>query len=140
MVAKKRLPGVPPIDYSISSQTNRVLKRELFREGVRECQACGWSPPHALWLEYHNALLHLHHIFPLALGGLRTDRGNLILLCPTHHEIADYLAFRSVNAQREYCGPRTRKDLIDRLRRLDRGEIEVLEEAPKAMEGLNADE
>ena len=58
------------------------------------CSACGWQIP-KIFRSYARckgqlSFLSVHHLLPYSGGGTEAD-DNLIALCPTCHEIADYL-------------------------------------------------
>ena len=59
-----------------------------------DCPACGWHIPKIF--RYHArhkgqlSFLNVHHLIPYSEGGSEEDE-NLVALCPTCHEIADYL-------------------------------------------------
>lgn len=64
-----------------------LARRRFKRRQQKQCEHCGWSPPQ---LPTSASPLNVHHIVPVRWGGTH-EAGNLILLCPNHHAIADCL-------------------------------------------------
>ena len=61
---------------------NRLLVTELHRRYQGRCQLCAFAPD----VVYGVAANRGHHITYLSRGGA-DELGNLILLCPNHHEV-----------------------------------------------------
>jgi len=77
----------------------------------RRCECCGWRMPAPLVARNPRLfMVAAHHIHAAGRGGGH-DGGNLILLCPSCHEIADYLSGERVLRYRIS----TRVELLDEL-------------------------
>lgn len=107
---------------------NLALKRLFKERGVTACEVCGWElPKHVVGRtgDRVNAL-NVHHVVPVAAGGEEEDESNVVLLCPNHHAVAHSIGAK-VNGR--WWGPKTRSELIEKLKRLDldpdgyRGEV-----------------
>lgn len=103
-----KVESISKTQWSSVGQSARAVKHWLYKYGIRSCYICGWKPPLSLENYYYkNGMLHLHHITQRQSGG-NNEPENLILLCPTHHEISDNLCRRS-------DGPRTREKLAEMI-------------------------
>lgn len=100
------------------SRDGRV-KDAFKKKTPSRCEVCRWRPPKALLALGHAeavSLLHAHHVYPLACGGLDVEE-NLILLCPTHHATAHAMGrVRGRSDSRYWEGPRTREHLLFEMR------------------------
>jgi predicted restriction endonuclease len=65
-----------------SYRRNRTLVTELHELYAGRCQLCGFDPP----LLYCVSACCGHHVNYLSRGG-RDEQGNLMLVCPNHHEV-----------------------------------------------------
>lgn len=78
---------------SRNSAVNRWRKDNLDKV-VTRCSACGWQIPKIFRTHARGkgqlTFLCIHHLLPRSEGGKEDDE-NLVALCPTCHEIADYL-------------------------------------------------
>jgi len=60
----------------------RTYKKRRIEAGTFRCDICGYKPHMA----YYN-IMHVHHVLPRSKGGSNRP-SNLVLLCPTCHQIA----------------------------------------------------
>ncbi len=100
--------------YIDRSNNIAVFKRLQFVDGKACCTACGWQPPIFLTDRHKRTFLAVHHLLPVSDGSL-DDVGNLIILCPNCHSLADYLPSIIVLPY----GEEHRSALIDHLRLLN---------------------
>jgi hypothetical protein len=125
------------------NKTNQKLKRQYFKDGIRACEVCHWAPPSYLARPDRTLCLRLHHLVPLCLDGPLEERSNTLLLCPNHAALGDVLAFTMIDIDGNYCGPRTRAEIIELLRDIDRNPdslwIRVTSKVVGVMHGLNGD-
>lgn len=121
------------------SWQNKMLKAELWRQGVQSCEVCGWRMPSFLQLDMPWSGLHLHHIVPRCCNGVH-DLKNVVILCPDHHTIARHLGVSMEKREWIYHGPRTKAELIKLLQRIDKDpdsvRREILKRATCALKGL----
>lgn len=100
---------------------NSNYKYRLYKMGKNSCEACGWQPPVVLmknrWC-YRGLILELHHVVPVASGGV-DEPDNLVLLCPNCHRIADILTERKRRDKR-HAGPATKEELTGQLQLLSK--------------------
>lgn len=88
----------------------------------KRCEACAWTPPSALDVEGLSPagdMLHAHHVYPVAMGGVDAA-SNLVVLCPTCHAVAHRLSLvrADTTGERHYIGPCFRDELLVRLAEL----------------------
>jgi hypothetical protein len=91
------------------------LKRRMLAQAEWACEFCGWRAPKLL---AEDAILSLHHVMPVYIGG-SDDPDNLIILCPTCHALAHACEIRRKHADYDLrSGPETRDALLRRLDQL----------------------
>lgn len=68
-----------------SPAVEQRLKLRVIEARGERCEVCGWSPPS--WRHQPGAMLEMHHMKPVALGGPHSP-DNVVILCPNHHALA----------------------------------------------------
>ena len=101
---------------SESAPIVRGLKARSSKSGEMRCAVCQWMPPPEIAVRRGLALLHAHHVVPLACGGSK-DEDNLVILCPNHRALAHRVGQQ--NGAKWY-GASTPNELIEELTTLDR--------------------
>lgn len=114
VVREEFLRPAPPAADPVKLSPTQLARAKL-AEKVRACEACGWVPPPTIFLA--RRLLHHHHVLPRALGG-SDDAANRVIICPNCHAIvhAEITRVQKNTDPNSYTGPRTREELLERLR------------------------
>jgi hypothetical protein len=88
-----------------------AIKAQLIAETCGRCQGCDVKLP-------DDSLLHVHHVTPIAMGGL-DELGNAILACPNCHAIAHWLLRNATPGNVPTCPAHLIEQLRDVLRPQD---------------------
>lgn len=91
--------------------------------GQDHCAVCGWKLPEALRMFAAKPsllrILEVHHVMPVCANGTDTF-DNMVLLCPTHHRIADVLSGITDFGSKRAAGIIDRETLLGLLSDLDK--------------------
>jgi predicted HNH restriction endonuclease len=100
---------------SNSSRARTSFKKRTAARTGPVCEVCQWDARKLGWGDYVAlAVLHAHHIVPVACGGQDTD-SNFVLLCPNCHALAHHyggIIWHKDTHKRGWNGPITREEFF----------------------------
>jgi hypothetical protein len=106
------------LKHNARAVNSHHVRLQWMREGIACCVVCNWGGPKSLRGKY--GLVEAHHMRGVRTSDLIHDINYQVPLCPNHHKIAE-----TAWPERSWAynaPPRSREELIKRLREFDQAD------------------